>query len=239
MTAMTARVALFALVLLAGVATAAAPPVGPKKPADRLSTLWDDLASEDDAKASRALLALAATPAETVALLEARLVPIEVDAVRVKKLIEQLDDDDFDRREIASRELEYLDRFAKPHLRKALEGKPSPETRKRLTALLERLPPEDKEKQEAPKLMGRNVSISNRNGEIELTIDGKKVNLAAMAKPVVYPVNVQWLRAVRAVVLLESVGTPEARAVLKKMAGGVKGAKPTDEAKAALERLRK
>jgi hypothetical protein len=44
---------------------------------------------------------------------------------------------------------------------------------------------------------------------------------------------------VRAVALLETVGSPEARAVLKKMAEGEKGAKPTDEAAAALERLEK
>jgi hypothetical protein len=235
-----AGVVLSALLLTAAHAAAPAVKEQPRKPADRLAKAWDDLTSEDEGVASRALLTLAAAPKDAVALLKARLVPVKVDAARVKKLIEQLNDDEFDKREDAARELEYLGRFAKPHLQKALEDSPPAETKKRLTALLERIPPEGKDKEkEAPNLMGRNVSVSSRNGKIEILIDGKRLALEALAKPVVYPVNVRWLRAVRAVALLETVGSPEARAVLKKMAAGEKGAKPTDEAAAALARLEK
>src|SRR5262249_10111396 len=155
------------------------------------------------------------------------------------KLIEQLDDDEFDKREEAARELEYLGRFARPHLDKALEGKPSAETKKRIAALLKRLPVEGKEKEAAPKLVGRNVSESTRNGQIEIVIDGKRLNLEALAKPVVVVPNAQWVRATRAVALLESINTAEARALLKELAAGETGATPTDEAKAALERLDK
>src|SRR5205807_1256969 len=46
-----------------------------------------------------------------------------------------------------------------------------------------------------------------------------------------------WTRAVRAVVLLEHVGTPDAVAILKALATGHPDAQPTKEARAALARL--
>jgi hypothetical protein len=241
MTAMTNRALAVALLLIcAHLAPAAAPPPARQKSPDRLAKAWADLASEDEAVASRALLALAASPKESVALLKARLAPVKIDRARFEKLLELLDDDEFEVREAASRELEYLGRFAKPLLLKALEGKPRPEVRKRIATLLTRIPPDEKEKKEkAPALQGRNVQVRSNNDKIEILIDGKKLDLEAAIKPVVYPTNVGWLRAVRAVALLESVGTPESVAVLKKMAAGEKGARPTDEAAAALSRLRK
>jgi RNA polymerase sigma factor (sigma-70 family) len=47
----------------------------------------------------------------------------------------------------------------------------------------------------------------------------------------------ETLRAVRAVAVLEDIGTPEARAVLKTLAGGLESARLTQEAHRALERL--
>jgi hypothetical protein len=46
------------------------------------------------------------------------------------------------------------------------------------------------------------------------------------------------LRGLRAVWLLERIGTAEARKVLEKLAGGASGSRVTAEAKAALNRLR-
>lgn len=220
--------------LAAGALTAAAPSA---KADARLEGLWADLASENEADAGRALLALAARPKDAVALIAARLAPVKVDAARFAKLLEQLDEGDFDRRLAARREIEYLGKFARPLLDKALEGEPSPEVRKAVGDLLRRLPPEGK--QEVPKLRGNSVSIANRNGDLQIVIDGKVLDLAALAKQAVYPTNAQWLRAARAVALLESVGTPEAKAALRALAAGQAGARPTDEAKAALGRLEK
>jgi WD40 repeat protein len=52
--------------------------------------------------------------------------------------------------------------------------------------------------------------------------------------PVHQPEHLRWLRAVE---VLEAVGTSEARAVLQKLAGGVSGARLTREARASLQRL--
>jgi hypothetical protein len=92
-----------------------------------------------------------------------------------------------------------------------------------------------------PVLQGKSVSVSSGPGGIKIIIDGQPLDLAALAKPVVVAprVNTQWLRATRTVALLETFGTPEARAVLEALAGGERATVPTQEAKAALERLGK
>jgi hypothetical protein len=58
--------------------------------------------------------------------------------------------------------------------------------------------------------------------------------LAALPRPVTAS---SWLRAMRAVELLERIGTPEARQLLEQVARGAPGARLTLEAKASLERL--
>jgi WD40 repeat protein len=58
--------------------------------------------------------------------------------------------------------------------------------------------------------------------------------LDRMEGPVVHPEHLRWLRALE---VLEGVGTPEARALLQKLAGGVPGARLTREARASLQRL--
>jgi hypothetical protein len=48
----------------------------------------------------------------------------------------------------------------------------------------------------------------------------------------------ETLRIIRAVMVLERIGRPEAKGVLETLAKGAPGARETEEAKAALERLR-
>jgi hypothetical protein len=47
----------------------------------------------------------------------------------------------------------------------------------------------------------------------------------------------KWTRSVRAIALLEDIGSTEAIAILKDMAGGHAEAQPTREAKEALKRI--
>ena len=62
-----------------------------------------------------------------------------MDAKRVERLIADLDDGRFQVREQATKELEALADRAAPALCKALAGDPSPEARRRLSSLRDRL----------------------------------------------------------------------------------------------------
>jgi WD40 repeat protein len=99
--------------------------------------LWAELAERDAAKAYRAVLALAARPAEAVPLLQAKLKPRPgPDPMRLAKLLADLDSDDFETREAASKALEALGPDAEGALRRALGQAPSAEVRQRVEELL-------------------------------------------------------------------------------------------------------
>jgi dipeptidyl aminopeptidase/acylaminoacyl peptidase len=104
---------------------------------DDLERLWAELAGPDAARAYRAGWALGGEPGQAVAFLRGRLRPVVLaDARRVRRLIADLDDDDFAVREAASRELARLGAEAEPALRGVLLAKPSAEARRRVNALL-------------------------------------------------------------------------------------------------------
>jgi hypothetical protein len=123
-------------------ATAAArgqgPPAGPLT-RKRLGALWRDLASRDVAVAGRAVRALVAGRKDSVPFLAARLKarPLTPDEKRLAKLIADLDHNTFRVREEASRELEKAGEVAVPFLRRAAQGSPSLEVRRRAHKLLE------------------------------------------------------------------------------------------------------
>src|SRR5262249_40119941 len=113
---------------------------GVELPAGELEAVWAALAGEDARAAYRAGRQLEATPRTAAAFLAGRLRPATAEEPeRLARLIRKLDDDAFAAREEAGRELEKLGEQAVPALRRALEGQPSPEVRKRVTALLSRL----------------------------------------------------------------------------------------------------
>ncbi len=209
-----------------------------KKTAARLEKLWTDLASADEARAVRATLGLAANPKEALPFLADRLRPVKVDAASIAKLVKQLDSDDFDTREVAGRELEYLGKFAKAALEKQLADDSSPEAKRAIRVLIDKMPGDEKAPPLSPKIMGRSVSIRSGNGEIQIIIDGKPLDLAAYVPKLPPPPPVGWARAARAAALLEHLGTPEARRLLEKVADGEPDAPPTKAAKEALERLK-
>jgi WD40 repeat protein len=113
----------------------------PPKPAPSPDALWDVLASDDGTAAYEAVRALAGRPGGAD-LLRDRLKDavakdtFDDDPKRVAKLIAALDDDDFEVRDKASKDLRNLGRLVAPSLRAALETKPSAEARSRLQDLL-------------------------------------------------------------------------------------------------------
>ncbi len=112
------------------------------KPAGGPDAAWDDLLSEDAARAYQAMCALAATP-KGVGLLGKHLPPaVPPDGRGVAQLLKALDSEAFAERHRASQELEKLGEAAEPALRQALAGLASLETRKRAGRLLNKLDPE-------------------------------------------------------------------------------------------------
>jgi RNA polymerase sigma factor (sigma-70 family) len=120
-----------------------AAPAGPAPAAADPDGLWDDLLGADAGRAYAAACRLARS-ADGVRFLGRRLPPVGLpaDADRVARLVKSLDSDEFAQREKASRELARLGEAAEPLLRKALEGEPAAETRRRLNEALENLSPE-------------------------------------------------------------------------------------------------
>jgi WD40 repeat protein len=100
---------------------------------------WADLAGADPGRAYQAGAALAST-AEGVRFLEQRLRPAPaVAAEKVTRWIREMDDDEFAVRSAATAALAGLGARAEAPLRQALTGKPSPEARRRMLALLQGL----------------------------------------------------------------------------------------------------
>jgi RNA polymerase sigma factor (sigma-70 family) len=112
---------------------------GPLTETDLIAS-WQNLASTDAAAAYKAVLQLASDPQQAVPLLKRELAGADpADAKSVAKLLAELDDDHFDVREKASRELAKLGKAVVADLRREREKTQSFEVRRRLDALLEKL----------------------------------------------------------------------------------------------------
>jgi WD40 repeat protein len=105
-----------------------------------LDTFWKDLADENPSKAYRAVVALAAAPAESLPLLRKNLHPTAPpDADRLRKLLADLDHPVYAERQKASAALTLLADGAAAALRREFEDSTSAEVRRRLREILESL----------------------------------------------------------------------------------------------------
>jgi WD40 repeat protein len=109
-------------------------------PGVRLERLWRELVNGRDA-AAQALKKRAATPPDAIPFLEKQLQCAAEMEVKTASLIRDLDADDFQVREKASRELERFGSEAAFALSRALEESPSPEVCIRIQALLNKFKP--------------------------------------------------------------------------------------------------
>jgi hypothetical protein len=206
-----------------------------------LQAAWDDLAGDDQAKAARAALALGRSPANGIMFLKQNLRPVKRDAKLLERLLKELDAEESGTRAAAQEELEYLDKYIKDDLKKALEKPASAEARKRVQKLLDRIEAAEQAAKPPPGpmgLKGRAISVSNINGQIRIIVDGVPLDLTPRIVVQAGPPR-QWVRAVRAIGILEGLGTPESRRLLETLADGEADALPTIEARAALGRLGK
>jgi len=116
-------------------------PAGEKKSRNRLAAadlkqLWIDLAGADVLSAYEAIRTLVANPEQSVAFLKAML--RTAPKTHISQLVENLDDDQFQMREAASRDLAQLGQDAEPALRQAATSG-SLEVRYRAERLLKHL----------------------------------------------------------------------------------------------------
>jgi WD40 repeat protein len=121
-------------------------PVGRKLEPLELAALMKDLSGSDARTAYHAVWELAASPEQSVPLIVNMLKPaVKLDLAKVRQRIAELGDEDFSKRELASRELTQLGEDIEDELQKALANNPSPEALLRikeiLTAILKSPPP--------------------------------------------------------------------------------------------------
>jgi RNA polymerase sigma factor (sigma-70 family) len=106
---------------------------------EKIAALWIDLASDDASKGFAAVWKLASCPS-VVPYLRTRVQPTEgASRDQLTRWIADLDSPVFGERAKASRELEGQGELAEPLLRKTLAADPSPEVRRRIEALLDKL----------------------------------------------------------------------------------------------------
>lgn len=106
-------------------------------PREEFARLWGALASDDAPQAYAATLGLIRASDLAIPLMKNHVRPVTApNAEQLERLIADLEDDRFDTRQKASDALAQLGELAEPALRRALEGKPSLETRQRVKTLL-------------------------------------------------------------------------------------------------------
>jgi hypothetical protein len=230
-----------ALALFAHVSLAGSSPDDTRAPVDE--TLWERWWSDlekGDTPATRALLELADRPNDAVAFLAKKLKPLTISSAQVKALLLKLGNANEAIWKPAFEELDYFD----PRLAIDLE------------TLMERYTEYPARQHLVEVLSGREAGTLEERTELTLSKTGTGFNFtgkmgrltnrsgsAWWAEHRVEQINSgdprrdtkkKWTRAVRAIVLLEHIRTPEAVAVLKAMAGGHPEAYPTKVAKEAV-----
>jgi hypothetical protein len=233
------------LVLVLGIgmltATAAAADEKRSKPADvaTMEAWWGDL-EKDELEASRALLNLADQPKETVAFLKSKMKALKIDGERVQDLLTNLGSEDDKVWKPAYEELEYFDPRLAFDLESLMRDVKEPLVRTRMVEIMSGRP--------ADSLKGSEVTIRQVGNGNDFQgfnfFDGRgswwaehrieRINASPWQRE-----KKKWTRAVRAIVLLEHIGTPEALAILKDMTGGDADAAPTKVAVEAVGRVEK
>jgi hypothetical protein len=215
---------------------------GDKKPS--LEAAWQDLAGDDQARVTRAALILGRSPDAAVDFLKRNLRPVKADPALLKRWFAELDSEDSAVRATAQDELDYQGKFIKEDLKKAKDAADSAEVRRRLGQLLDKIEAAEKaakQPEKGPGFIGkggRSISVSNVNGQLQIIVDGVPLDLTPR---IVLPTGPpkQWMRAVRAIGVLEALDSPAARQLLQAIAAGESDALPTVQARAALERIGK
>ncbi|MFO0890785.1 MAG: hypothetical protein U0790_16770 [Isosphaeraceae bacterium] len=205
-----------------------------RPPADlkQLEAWWSDLEG-DEAVAARALLQMADRPAQAVEFLKERMKPLRLDSVRLKAYLLRLASGNEELWKKAFEDLEYYDPRLAMDLPSLMEKVKETPTRQRLVEVLSG--------RDAGSLKYKTVELRKFDRFYNFFAD----NGSWWAEPAISQINSaswgclkkKWTRAVRAIVLLEHIHTPEAIAILRDMTTGNPDAQPTRVANEAVKRL--
>jgi hypothetical protein len=216
-------------------------PTSPPLTQKEREALWADLAG-DELTASRALLKLAARPREAVELCKEKLRPLTIDAKRVRALLADLGSKDDATWKAAVEELGWFDPRLAIELPTLMDEVTERVPRARLVALLSG-------DREAGQLLAKDLplKLNAHNGKDGETYYNFFQEGSWWAEHRIERLNEgpwgsrrrYWTRAVRAIVLLEHLGTSPAVAIIKDLATGHPDAQPTRAAKEAVGRMEK
>jgi hypothetical protein len=212
---------------------AADSPAAPEATPEQWQTWWEDI-EKGEPHASRAVLNFAMRPEQAVAYIKERVIPLTITEEEVKKLIGDLNSDDQNVWKPAFDKFRYLDPRLAIDLSTLMDTTLESLARTRLVEVLCDY--------DADYLLGRDVKL-RPTGEGHNFYDGRaswwaEAKIECIGDGMVQPKKT-WRRAVRAVVLLEHIATPDALALLKDLAGGHPDAQPTKVAQEALDNLQK
>jgi hypothetical protein len=203
--------------------------------AKRMEAWWADL-EKGETEATRALLNLFDRPKDTVAFFKEKLKPLTISSGQVKALLLKLGNSNESVWKPAFEELEYFDPRLAIDLQTLMDRYTETPARQRMVEVLSG--------REAESLKGKDVQLRKFGGPDDFNFFAQNEGSWWAENRVerissVYWTNTKkkWTRAVRALVLLEHIGTPDALAILKDMATGHPDAYPTKVAKEALERI--
>jgi hypothetical protein len=207
----------------------------PKATETQMEAWWADL-EKGDFEASRALLKLSSCPRESVPFLKRKLPPLTIDAARVKALIADLGDPKEAVWKSAVEQLQYFDPRLAIDLETLMKDVTDSPNRQRMVAVLAGAqdPAFWDGKRIELRANGREgfgfVFADGSSGRAEHRVDRISASYWENHKR-------KWTRAVRAIALLEHIGSPEAIAILKDLTTGHPEARPTVAAVAALQRI--
>lgn len=197
----------------------------------QLETWWIELEHEE-AVATQAILKLAAHPREAIAFLQSAMKPLFIKPERVFELLEKLASEDAQVWQPAYRELEYFDPRLAINLETLMSDVTESPARQRLVEILSgrevgTVAGQKINLQKAPD-EGFNFSSNNESWWAEHRV-ARLNNWGSIKK--------KWTRAVRAIILLGHIATPDAIAILNEMTTGHPDAQLTKVALDITEKL--
>lgn len=197
----------------------------------QLERWWADL-EKDEPDASKALLNFAARPDTAVSFFKSKLRPLRIGNAPMRALLAELGSADESIWKPAFVELEYYDPRLAIGLETLMDEVTESPTRQRLTEVLSGRP--------AGSMAGKTITLRRTGSSKGFNFYNGRGSWWAEHRVAMLVAGIsgnnkkKWTRAIRALVLLDHIGTPDALAIVEDIAGGHPDAQPTKVAQGIL-----